>query len=247
MPILAVNVDHVATLRQARGGVEPDPVTAAALAELAGAKGIIVHLREDRRHVQDRDVELLRRTVRTRLNLEMAATAEMQAMALRLRPHSVCLVPEKRQELTTEGGLECAGREAFLRDFIGPMREAGIAVSLFLDADPRQMEAARAVGADIVEIHTGYYADFADGDGAESARERDRELGRILKGIALGRELGLKVNLGHGLNLANVLAFRHVPGVGEYSIGHSIIARAVLLGLDRAVADMARLVESFAE
>lgn len=241
MPILSVNVDHVATLRQARGGMEPDPVAAAALAELAGAKGIIVHLREDRRHIQDRDVELLRHTVQTKFNLEMAATAEMQAIALRVGPDSVCLVPEKRQELTTEGGLDCASRVAELRNYVAPLQGAGIAVSLFVDADPKQVDAAKAIGAEYIELHTGHYATARPGP------ERDHELGRILEAVTQARGLDLKVNVGHGLTLANVGAFRRVAGISEYSIGHSIMARAVLLGLERAVADMARLVESFDE
>ncbi len=241
MPVLAVNVDHVATLRQQRRGIEPEPVTAAHLAELAGARGIIVHLREDRRHIQDRDVELLRACVKTRLHLEMAATAEMQAIALRLHPDTVCLVPEKREELTTEGGLAVAGREDDLRRYLQPVWAAGIASSLFIDADPAQIEAAARIGTQIIEIHTGHYADAAT-DAA-----RDAELAKIMAGIAMGRDLGLKVNLGHGLNYVNIHAFRNVPGVGEYSIGHSIVSRALLTGFSEAVGRMAAIVESFAD
>jgi pyridoxine 5-phosphate synthase len=241
MPVLCVNVDHVATLRQARQGREPEPATAAALAELGGAAGIIVHLREDRRHIQDRDVEVLRRTVNTKLHLEMAATKEMQGIALAVRPETVCLVPEKRQELTTEGGLNCLGREKELRDYLAPLAEAGIEASLFVDADPRQIEAAAKTGARYVEIHTGHYADAKD-RAAEEA-----ELARILEGIRLAQHAGLEVNLGHGLNYVNVLPFARVPGIREYSIGHSIMARAIFTGLERAVRDMAEIVRGFAD
>jgi len=240
MPTLAVNVDHVATLRQARRGAEPDPVAAAHQAELAGAAGIIVHLREDRRHIQDRDVEILRRTVKTALNLEMAATPEMQAIALAVRPEMVCLVPEKRQELTTEGGLAVAGREQQIRDYLAPLRAAGIRSSLFIDAEPHQIEAAAAIGTEFIELHTGHYADAAN------PAARKKELERILAGIRQGRDLGLAVNLGHGLNYGNVLAFARVEGVSEYSIGHSIMSRAIYVGLTQAVREMADLVRSFA-
>ena len=241
MPVLCVNVDHVATLRQARMGREPEPATAAALAELGGAAGIIVHLREDRRHIQDRDVEVLRRTVNTKLNLEMAATKEMQGIALAVKPETVCLVPEKRQELTTEGGLNCLGREKELRDYLAPLAEAGIEASLFVDADPRQIEAASKTGARFVEIHTGHYAD-ARGRAAVEA-----ELARILEGIRLAQQAGLEVNLGHGLNYVNVLPFARVPGIREYSIGHSLMARAIFTGLERAVRDMAEILRGFAD
>lgn len=240
MPELGVNIDHVATVRQARKTYEPDPIWAAVLAELGGADGITIHLREDRRHIQDRDVEVLRQTVKTSLNLEMAATAEMQGIALRVRPDMVCLVPEKRQELTTEGGLAVAGREKRLKDYLAPLHEAGIRSSLFIDADPRQIEAAAKVGGEFIELHTGHYADAA------TPAERKQELERILAGIRQGRDLGLAVNLGHGLNYVNVLAFARVEGVCEYSIGHSIISRAVYVGLTRAVREMADLVRSFA-
>ncbi|MFW5722658.1 MAG: pyridoxine 5'-phosphate synthase [Desulfohalobiaceae bacterium] len=240
MPKLCVNVDHVATLRQARLAKEPDPVTAAHLCELAGAEGIIVHLREDRRHIQDRDVALLKETVKTNLHLEMAATPEMRAIALDTSPHMVCLVPEKRQELTTEGGLDLPGREAELRDFLAPFHDRGVHSSLFVDADPAQIEAAAAIGAGYVEIHTGHFAD------ATGARERQEELEKILRGISLARELGLQVNLGHGLDCFNILAFAHVPGVSEYSIGHSIVSRSVFLGLSEAVRQMVHIIRSFA-
>jgi pyridoxine 5-phosphate synthase len=239
MPSLAVNVDHVATLRQARRGAEPDPAAASHSAELAGAAGIIVHLREDRRHIQDRDVEILRQTVKTSLSLEMAATPEMQGIALTVRPDLVCLVPEKRQELTTEGGLAVAGRETALRDFLAPLHAAGIRASLFVDADPRQVEAAARVGCEFIEIHTGHYADAA------TPADRKKELERILAGIRQGRDLGLAVNLGHGLNYLNILAFARVEGVNEYSIGHSIVSRAMYVGITQAVREMADLVRSF--
>lgn len=241
MPVLCVNVDHVATLRQARLGREPEPATAAALAELGGAAGIIVHLREDRRHIQDRDVEVLRRTVNTKLNLEMAATEEMRGIALAVRPETVCLVPEKRQELTTEGGLNCLGREKELREYLAPLSDAGIEASLFVDADPRQIEAAARTGARFVEIHTGHYAD------ARGRAAVETELARILEGVRLARQAGLEVNLGHGLNYVNVLPFARVPGIREYSIGHSIMARAVFTGLERAVREMAEILRGFAD
>ncbi len=241
MPVLAVNVDHVATLRQARMGIEPEPVAAAYMAEMAGATGIITHLREDRRHIQDRDVELIKQTCNTRLHLEMAATKEMQGIALNIDPEFVCLVPEKREELTTEGGLNCAGREKELADYLAPIHEQGIRSSLFIDADPKQIEAARAIGAEYIEIHTGHYAD------AKEYEARQVELTKILDGIHLAQGIGLKVNLGHGLNYRNVLAFKDVPGIQEYSIGHSIMARAIYVGLDQAVRDMANIIRHFAD
>lgn len=239
MPVLVVNVDHVATLRQARMGTEPDPVTAAHLAELAGAHGIIVHLREDRRHIQDRDLDLLNQTIQTNLNLEMAATEEMHAIALRTKPHMVCLVPEKRQELTTEGGLNLVGQEQRLKDYLADIHSAGIHSSLFIDADPDQISAAREIGAEYVEIHTGHFAD------AKNSRERAVELQKILRGVDLAREAGLKVNLGHGLNYVNVFHFAHTPGICEYSIGHSIMARAIFTGISQAVRDMADIIKTF--
>jgi len=241
MPSLTVNVDHVATLRQARMGIEPEPVTAAYMAEMVGATGIIVHLREDRRHIQDRDVALIRKTCNTRLHLEMAATEEMQGIALEIDPEIVCLVPEKRQELTTEGGLNCVGRERELADYLAPLHAMGIRSSLFIDADPAQIRAAAATGTEFVEIHTGHYAD------AKDHRARNTELAAILEGIKAARNLGLKVNLGHGLNYRNILAFKDVPGVNEYSIGHAIMAKAIYVGLDRAVRDMVAIIRTFAD
>jgi pyridoxine 5-phosphate synthase len=241
MPTLAVNIDHVATLRQARLGVEPCPLAAAAICEMSGATAIIVHLREDRRHIQDRDVELLAECAKTELHLEMAATKEMQAIALKNSPGTICLVPEKRQELTTEGGLKIAGREKELADFLHPFSEAGILSSLFIDPDRAQVEAARATGADYVELHTGAYAN------AKNLLERQAELARLLDALLFARENGLKVNLGHGLDYTNILSFSKVPGVSQYSIGHSIISRAVMVGLERAVRDMAETIRRFAE
>ena len=239
MPLLAVNVDHVATIRQARLAKSPDPVTAAALAELGGARAIIVHLREDRRHIGDRDVHVLRETIKTRLHLEMAATDEMRAIALKRRPDMVCLVPEKRQELTTEGGLGVAGRETELAGFVASLADAGIPTSLFIDPDPRQIEASVAVGAAYVELHTGAFADAA----TPSARKT--ECNRLLAAIPLARQAGLGVNLGHGLDYDNIFAFQYTSGISEYSIGHSIIARAVLTGMVEAVAAMAAIISRF--
>jgi pyridoxine 5-phosphate synthase len=232
---LGVNVDHVATVRQARGTIEPDPVTAAAIAELAGADGITVHLREDRRHIQDRDVELLRRTVQTPLNLEMAATDEMVAIAQRIGPDAVTLVPEKRQELTTEGGLDVKACSQQLKDKIALLQDGGMSVSLFVDPDLEQIDQAFQVGADTVEIHTGTYCD------APSAGARLAELAKIEKAIHAARHCGLGVHAGHGLNYHNIQAVVALGVIEEFNIGHSIISRAVLVGLDRAVREMKAL------
>jgi pyridoxine 5-phosphate synthase len=233
---LEVNVDHVATLRQARLGHEPDPVTAAALAELAGADGIIVHLREDRRHIQDRDLRILRQTVQTRLNLEMAATAEMLAIATEVKPNFVTLVPEKRQELTTEGGLNVAGQKESLRDYVKKLRDAGLTVSLFVDPDAAQINAAKEVGAQWVELHTGAYAE------AQTETEAQRLFDELLDGARHARSLGLRVKCGHGLNYTNIKPFRGRPEFEEFSIGHSIMARAILVGMERAVREMVQLI-----
>ena len=235
MPRLSVNIDHIATIRQARRGGEPDPVAAAVLAELAGAGGIIAHLREDRRHVQDRDLRLLREVVQTRLNMEMAATTEMQAIALELKPDISTLVPEKREELTTEGGLEVASRIAFIKDYIGPLQQAGIVVSLFVDPDEKQIAAARKAGADCVEIHTGSYAN------ARAEKDRDREYQKIAEAATLAASLGLRVGAGHGLNYVNAGMIAAIPEVEELNIGHSIISRSALVGMDRAVREMRSL------
>jgi pyridoxine 5-phosphate synthase len=233
---LEVNVDHVATLRQARLGPEPDPVTAAALAELAGADGIIVHLREDRRHIQDRDLLLLRQTVKTRLNLEMAATPELLEIATEVKPNLVTLVPEKRQELTTEGGLEVAGFAGFLKDYIRKLKEGGLQVSLFVDPVPQQLDAALEVGAHWVELHTGTYAE------AESEKEAQRLFEELFAAARHARSRGLRVKCGHGLNYLNIKPFRGRPEFEEFSIGHSIMARAILVGIERAVREMLELI-----
>lgn len=235
MPKLSVNVDHIATIRQARKINEPDPVAAAMLAELAGAHGITVHLREDRRHIQDRDVEVLRRTVTTRLNLEMATTDEMIAFALKVRPDLVTLVPEGRNELTTEGGLDVNLLKGALKPKISLLQQAGILVSLFVEADMDQLKASHRVGADIVEIHTGAYCE------AGSDKERADELRRIEIGASAAGKLGLRVSAGHGLNYHNVAAVAVVPGFEEFNIGHSIIGRAALVGMERAVREMLEL------
>ena len=236
MPRLEVNIDHVATLRQARLGHEPDPVTAAALAEMAGADGIIVHLREDRRHIQDRDLELLRQTIKTRLNLEMAATPEMLEISRGVKPDLVTLVPEKRQELTTEGGLEVAGFVAFLKDYVRKLKEGGLKVSLFVDPETKQLDAAAEVGAQWVELHTGAYAE------AKSAKEAQTLFEELLNAARHAKSLGLRVKCGHGLSYTNIKPFRGRPEFEEFSIGHSIMARAILVGLERAVREMMELI-----
>ncbi len=233
--LLGVNIDHVATLRQQRGTRYPEPLQAALNAEQAGADAITVHLREDRRHIQDRDVEMLASVLQTRMNLEMAATDEMLAIASRLRPADCCLVPERRQELTTEGGLDVAASQGYLKDYCTALAEAGVRASLFIDADPKQLQAAAEVGAPVVEIHTGHYADAPD------RGSRQRRLQEIEQAVALGRELGLQVNAGHGLDYHNVGAIAAIPGIRELNIGHSIIARALFTGLGTAVREMKRL------
>ena len=229
MAKLEVNVDHVATLRQARRIDEPDPVQAAVLAELAGCDGIIVHLREDRRHIQDRDLRLLRQTVKTRLNLEMAATEEMLRIASEVQPDLVTLVPEKREELTTEGGLNVLGQKEPLREFIKKLKEKNLEVSLFVNPDPAQITASREVGAAWVELHTGIYAE------AEGEAEALKLFDELLDAARHARSLGLRVKCGHGLNYRNLKLFRGRPEFEEFSIGHSIISRAVLVGMERAV------------
>jgi pyridoxine 5-phosphate synthase len=236
--LLGVNIDHVATLRQARGTRYPEPIQAALLAEQAGADAITLHLREDRRHIQDRDVQMLADILQTRMNLEMAATEEMLAVACGIAPHDCCLVPEKRQELTTEGGLDVAGNPDYLKDYCAALTQAGVRVSLFIDADRRQLEAAVEVGAPVVEIHTGHYAD-AVGDA-----DAQRELVRIREAVAYGRALGLQVNAGHGLDYHNVQAIAAIGGVRELNIGHAIICRALFTGLKEAVVSMKRLMNA---
>jgi pyridoxine 5-phosphate synthase len=229
---LAVNVDHVATLREARGTIEPDPVLAAGICELAGAEGVVVHLREDRRHIQDRDVRLLRQTVKTKLNLEMGATDEIIKFALDIHPDMVTLVPEKRKELTTEGGLNVAGQKKKLKMVIAQLNDAGIPVSLFIDPDSRQIGAANDVGATFVEIHTGRYSDAA------GEIERDKEYELIAAAAEEAYEAGLRVNAGHGLNYFNTARIASLETIEELSIGHAIMARAILVGLDQAVREM---------
>ena len=235
MARLGVNVDHVATIRQARGGSEPDPVTAAALCELAGAEGITVHLREDRRHIQDRDLLVLRRTVQTRLNLEMAATAEMVGVAIEVIPDCVTLVPEKRQELTTEGGLDVVRLEAALAGSVDQLRQAGIKVTLFVYPDLEQLEASARLRTDCIEIHTGTYC-------AARGPVQAAELSKIAAAVKAAQRLGLGVHAGHGLNYVNLPPVVALGGIEEFNIGHSIISRAVLIGLDRAVREMVDLV-----
>ncbi|WP_417214574.1 pyridoxine 5'-phosphate synthase [Alcanivorax sp.] len=235
--LLGVNIDHIATLRQARGTRYPEPVQAALVAEQAGADGITVHLREDRRHINDRDVELLAQTLQTRMNLEMAATEEMVGIACRIKPPHCCLVPEKREELTTEGGLDVAGNKAWIAQCCQRLGQAGIEVSLFIDADEEQIAAARECGAPAIEIHTGGYAD------AETVDEQQQELARIRSGVAFALEQGLVVNAGHGLHYHNTLPIAEIPGINELNIGHSIIARAAITGLDEAVRSMRALID----
>jgi pyridoxine 5-phosphate synthase len=232
LPTLGVNIDHVATIRQARRTVEPDPIAAAVLAELAGADGITVHLREDRRHIQDRDVRLLRQTVRTHLNLEMAATDEMVAIALDIRPDYVTLVPERREEVTTEGGLDVAGQIDRMDQVVGTLQAAGIPVSLFIDADDRQIQAATTVKAKFIELHTGSYAE------ASSEPDRAKELEILRSGCEQALANGLRVNAGHGLTYWNVHPVACLPGMEELNIGHTIVSRAVLVGMERAVREM---------
>jgi pyridoxine 5-phosphate synthase len=233
---LSINIDHVATLREARGGLEPDPVTAAHLCEIAGAHGIVCHLREDRRHINDRDLRLLRDTVKTRLDLEMAATDEIVAVAIDTLPELATLVPERRQELTTEGGLDVRGNRHRLRDVVARLQDHEIQVSLFVDPLPEQIESAREIGADKIEIHTGAYANARTED-------QQRELLDVVRASArMARELGLGVNAGHGLNYLNVIPFRATGEIDEVSIGHAVIARALFVGIDRAVKEMLALV-----
>ena len=236
MAKLAVNVDHVATLRQARRGIEPDPVIAAAMAELGGAEGIIVHLREDRRHIQERDLRLLRETVKTKLNLEMAATDTMINIALDVKPNMVTLVPERREELTTEGGLEVVLNKESLESTIKFLHEGDITVSLFINPDMDQVKASARIGADFVEIHTGIYSE------ATTHEEIQRELERIIDAIKLAHKLKLIINAGHGLNYQNIKRLIGIKEIYEFSIGHSIVARAIYAGFEKAVREMVQLI-----
>jgi pyridoxine 5-phosphate synthase len=227
---LGVNIDHVATVRQARGIDIPDPLEAALLAEQGGADGITVHLREDRRHIQDRDIERLRGTIKTKLNLEMAATPQMVSLAEKLRPDDACFVPERRAELTTEGGLDVRSQKSVIRDAVERLQARGIRVSLFVGPDKSQIEASHETGAHGVEIHTGKYAN-AKGD-------RSKELDEVAAAARLARELGLEVHAGHGLNVDNVTPIAGIPEIVELNIGHSIVARAIMVGMERAVREM---------
>jgi pyridoxine 5-phosphate synthase len=229
---LGVNIDHVATIRQARRAPEPDPIAAAVLAELAGADGITAHLREDRRHIQDRDVHLLRATVSTHLNLEMAATEEMVKIALEIQPDYVTLVPERREEITTEGGLDIAGQLERLKEVVDRLQSAHIPVSLFIDPDPIQIKASRATGARFIELHTGSYAN------AVKEIDRQQQLAKLKQGCIEAVALGLRVNAGHGLTYRNVYPVACLPGMEELNIGHSIVSRAVLVGMERAIREM---------
>ncbi len=235
MARLAVNIDHVATVRQARGGPDPDPVWAAALAQLGGADGITVHLREDRRHIQDRDLRLLRETVTVRLNLEMACTDEMVAIARANRPELVTLVPERREEVTTEGGLDVAVHRLRVLDSVRQLKDLGLEVSLFIDPTPRQIELAREVGADAVELHTGAYALAAEA-------QRNSHLEALETAAKLAQQLGLVLHAGHGLNYHNVSPVARLVSAGDLNIGHSIVARALWVGLPEAVRQMKQLV-----
>ncbi len=239
MARLAVNVDHVATVRQARGIDEPDPVLAAGIAELAGADGIICHLREDRRHINDRDLGLLRQTVRTKLNLEMAAVEEMVGIARNIKPDLVTLVPERREELTTEGGLDVKSNPALYKKVVEQLKEEGIEVSFFIDPDASQIEIAQQVGGDVVEIHTGHYSE------ARSESEAQERFMRIAKASEVAEKLKLGISAGHGLNYINIKRFKSLPQIEEYSIGHSIVTRAIFVGIDQAVREMIALVQDF--
>lgn len=241
---LGVNIDHVATIRNARGTPWPDPLRAARIAEEAGADGITAHLREDRRHITDDDISRLMDELRLPLNLEMAATAEMQRIALRHRPHAVCIVPEKRQERTTEGGLDVARDEARLAEFIAPLRDAGCRVSLFIGHQPDQIRAAARIGAAVVELHTGHYCDL-DTEGAAAAR--DAELQALREGAALAHSLGLEVHAGHGLTFDTVGPVAAIPELAELNIGHFLIAESVFLGLAGAIGEMRRKMQQARE
>lgn len=234
--LLGVNIDHIATLRNARGGLEPNLIQAAIVCEKAGADGITVHLREDRRHTRDNDVYELKKILKTRLNLEMALTEEMQKIALDVLPQNVCLVPEKREEVTTEGGLDVASRVEFVTDFVKPLVAAGITVSLFIDADKHQVQAAAKTGAQFIELHTGRYSQ------AFGLENEELEFDNLKESVALAGSLGLKVNAGHGLTYENVYRMKQIPQLIELNIGHNIIARAVFDGLEKAVKDMKDLI-----
>lgn len=233
--LLGVNIDHVATMRQSRGTRYPDPVQAAFIAEQSGADAITIHLREDRRHIQDKDVEMLKQTLQTRMNLEMAVTDEMLHIAEKIRPQDCCLVPEKREELTTEGGLDVSGQFESVKSACARLAKAGVRVSLFIDADEQQIKAAADTGAPVIEIHTGHFAD------AENSEQSQHEYRKILKAVETGVKCGLQVNAGHGLHYHNVEKIAAIGDIAELNIGHAIIARAVFTGLEEAVREMKRL------
>ncbi len=237
MATLGLNIDHVATIRQARGGSEPDPITAAGIAEFAGAEAITVHLREDRRHIQDRDVRILKQTIKSRLNLEMAATQEMLGIALEIMPYSCTIVPEKRQELTTEGGLNVIANFDYLKQYIEKLTEKGIIVSLFIDPDLKQVEASANAKAQFIELHTGQYSE------AFNTPKEAEEFKKLEESSLLAQKLNLHVNAGHGLNYLNVKRVAGIPNIKELNIGHSIISKAVFVGLDRAVRDMIDIIK----
>jgi pyridoxine 5-phosphate synthase len=234
---LGVNIDHVATVRNARGSAWPDPLRAALLAEAAGADGITAHLREDRRHIRDTDMEALAAGIGIPLNFECAATIEMQSIVLRLKPHAVCLVPEKREERTTEGGLDVASDQNRLTDYLAPLREAGCRVSMFISHDPRQIEASARVGAAVVELHTGLYSDLHAEGNFDAAHA---ELAALVKGAAYAHSLGLEVHAGHGLTYENVAPIAAIPEVMELNIGHFLIGEAIFVGLEDAILEMRR-------
>jgi len=238
LPTLGVNIDHVATIRQARQTVEPDPIAAAVFAELAGADGITVHLREDRRHIQERDVRILRQTVQTHLNLEMAATPEMVVIALDIQPDYITLVPERREEVTTEGGLDVAGNLAIMTEVVDKLQSAGIPVSMFIDPDHRQILASQQIRAKFIELHTGKYAE------AKTEADRQGELATLTEGCKIAIAAGLRVNAGHGLTYINVGPVAQIPGIEELNIGHTIIARSVLVGMERAVREMKQAINT---
>jgi pyridoxine 5-phosphate synthase len=235
MARLGVNIDHIATLRQTRAGADPDPIAAAVLVELAGADGVVVHLREDRRHIQERDLRLFKEIIKTKLDLEISATAEMVKIALHFKPQVVTLVPEKRLELTTEGGLDVIGHREELQQAIATLRDGGIMTSLFIDPDLEQIKTAHRISADYIEIHTGRYANV------QTEKERRAEADVILNAARYAAKLGLGVNAGHGLNYVNVRPLARIPEIEEFNIGHSIVARAVLVGLEKAVREMKQL------
>jgi len=239
MPKLGVNIDHVATLRQARGGAEPDPILSARVCEAAGCDSIVAHLREDRRHIRDRDLHILRKTVKTRLNMEMSIAEEIVKIALEVNPDQATFVPEKRLELTTEGGLDCLKYGTRIAKSINKLAGKGIVVSLFIDPDVRQVKAAKELGAELIELHTGEYAN------AKNAPERKIELKRLVESAKFAIDIGLGVNAGHGLDYNNVRSVARIKGLEELNIGHSIISRAIFVGLDRAVKEMILLIKGF--